>query len=82
METDLSEGVVRAFGLQSGLVDVKVCEVVGSYSGLEFVRSMKDRCYRALWRSAINFPAMLDPNAALPEGRVTRLSTAPSHFPV
>ncbi|GAC1452617.1 MAG: DUF3052 family protein [Gemmatimonadaceae bacterium] len=43
METDLSEAVVRAFGLESGLVDVKVCAVDDTWSGLKFVRRLKDR---------------------------------------
>jgi hypothetical protein len=43
VETDLSEGVVRSFGLESGLVDVKVCAVDHTWSGLKFVRRLKDR---------------------------------------
>ncbi|HMH86226.1 MAG TPA: DUF3052 domain-containing protein [Gemmatimonadaceae bacterium] len=43
VETDLTEGVVRAFGLESGLVDVKVCAVDDTWSGLKFVRRLKDR---------------------------------------
>jgi hypothetical protein len=41
--TDLTEGVVRTFGLESGLVDVKVCAVDQTWSGLKFVRRLKDR---------------------------------------
>jgi hypothetical protein len=41
--TDLTEGVVRTFGLESGLVDVKVCAVDDTWSGLKFVRRLKDR---------------------------------------
>jgi hypothetical protein len=41
--TDLTEGVVRTFGLESGLVDVKVCAVDDIWSGLKFVRRLKDR---------------------------------------
>lgn len=41
--TDLVEGVVRTFGLESGLVDVKVCAVDDTWSGLKFVRRLKDR---------------------------------------
>jgi hypothetical protein len=33
MDTDLSEEVVRAFGLESGLVDVKVCPDSSSSAG-------------------------------------------------
>jgi hypothetical protein len=41
--TDLNEGIVRTFGLQSGLVDVKVCAIDDTWSGLKFVRRLKDR---------------------------------------
>ncbi len=43
VDTDLTEGVVREFGLQSGLVDVKVCAIDDTWSGLKFVRRVKDR---------------------------------------
>jgi hypothetical protein len=41
--TDLTENVVREIGLASGLVDVKVCAVDATWSGLKFVRRVKDR---------------------------------------
>jgi len=41
--TDLTENVVRDFGLAQGLVDVKVCAVDATWSGLAFVRRVKDR---------------------------------------
>ena len=41
--TDLSDGVVREFGLAHGLVDVKVCAVDATWSGLAFVRRLRDR---------------------------------------
>ncbi|MFL5462415.1 MAG: DUF3052 domain-containing protein [Gemmatimonadaceae bacterium] len=41
--TDLSEGIVRTIGLELGLVDVKVCAVDETWSGLKFVRRLKDR---------------------------------------
>ena len=41
--TDLDENVVRAIGLDRGLVDVKVCAVTEVWSGLKFVRRLKDR---------------------------------------
>lgn len=41
--TDLTENVVRDFGLAQGLVDVKVCAVDGTWSGLAFVRRLRDR---------------------------------------
>ena len=43
VSTDLTEGVVRRIGLASGLVDVKVCAVTDIWSGLKFVRRLKDR---------------------------------------
>lgn len=41
--TELTENVVRDFGLANGLVDVKVCAVDDTWSGLKFVRRLKDR---------------------------------------
>jgi hypothetical protein len=41
--TDLSENLVRDIGLAAGLVDVKVCAVTEIWSGLKFVRRLKDR---------------------------------------
>ena len=41
--TDLDENVVRGIGLDAGLVDVKVCAVTEVWSGLKFVRRVKDR---------------------------------------
>jgi hypothetical protein len=41
--TDLDENVVRQLGLAAGLVDVKVCAVTEVWSGLKFVRRVKDR---------------------------------------
>ena len=41
--TDLTEDVVRRVGLAAGLVDVKVCAVDETWSGLKFVRRLKDR---------------------------------------
>ena len=41
--TDLDENVVRAIGLEAGLVDVKVCAVNDVWSGLKFVVRVKDR---------------------------------------
>jgi len=41
--TDLDENVVRGIGLDSGLVDVKVCAVSEVWSGLKFVIRLKDR---------------------------------------
>jgi len=41
--TDLTENIVRETGLAAGLVDVKVCAVTDVWSGLKFVRRLKDR---------------------------------------
>ena len=43
LTTDLSETIVREFGLASGLVDVKICAVDEVWSGLKFVYRLKDR---------------------------------------
>ncbi len=42
-QSDLSEAEVRAFGLDKGLVDVKVCAVDATWSALAFVRRLVDR---------------------------------------
>jgi Protein of unknown function (DUF3052) len=41
--SDLDENKVREIGLAAGLVDVKVCAVTDVWSGLKFVRRVKDR---------------------------------------
>jgi hypothetical protein len=41
--TDVTENIVREVGLAAGLVDVKVCAVTDVWSGLKFVRRLKDR---------------------------------------
>jgi len=41
--TNLNENVVRDIGLANRLVDVKVCAVDEVWSGLKFVRRLKDR---------------------------------------
>ena len=41
--TDLSENIVRDIGLAIGLVDVKVCAIDATWSGLKFVRRLRDR---------------------------------------
>jgi hypothetical protein len=43
VKTDLDENKVREIGLNAGLVDVKVCAVSDVWSGLKFVRRVKDR---------------------------------------
>ena len=41
--TDLSFDSVQKFGLAAGLVDVKICAVNDTWSGLKFVYRLKDR---------------------------------------
>lgn len=41
--TDLTDGAVREHGLAAGLVDVKVAAIDATWSGLKFVRRLKDR---------------------------------------
>jgi hypothetical protein len=41
--TELTENVVRDIGLRAGLVDVKVCAIDDTWSGLKFVRRLRDR---------------------------------------
>jgi hypothetical protein len=42
-QTDLTENVVRDIGLAAGLVDVKVCAIDETWSGLKFVIRIQDR---------------------------------------
>jgi len=41
--TDLTESIVRDLGLAEGVVDVKVCAIDEIWSGLAFVRRLRDR---------------------------------------
>jgi hypothetical protein len=43
VETDVNENLVRARGLDAGLVDNKVCAINGVWSGLRFVVRLADR---------------------------------------
>ena len=43
VETDLSDSVVREIGLDLKLVDNKTCAIDDTWSGLRFVRRVKDR---------------------------------------
>jgi hypothetical protein len=43
VRTDLDENVVREIGLAAGVVDVKVAAVDETWSGLKFVRRLRDR---------------------------------------
>lgn len=41
--TDLNENIIREIGLKEGMVDVKVCAIDDTWSGLKFVFRLKDR---------------------------------------
>jgi hypothetical protein len=41
--TDLTDNVVRAHGLATGLVDVKVAAIDATWSGMKFVVRLSDR---------------------------------------
>jgi hypothetical protein len=41
--TDLGDNVVREFGLDQGLVDVKIAAIDATWSGMKFVRRLRDR---------------------------------------
>ena len=41
--TDLDRDSVRAAGLRAGLVDVKICSIDATWSGLKFVYRLEDR---------------------------------------
>ena len=43
VETDVTEDVVRNIALKNGLVDIKVCAVDETWSGLKLVIPLKDR---------------------------------------
>jgi hypothetical protein len=43
VRTDLSDGIVRQFGLDHGQVDVKVAAIDATWSGLKFVTRLRDR---------------------------------------
>lgn len=47
LDTDLDGNLVRLIGLQHKLVDVKVCAVDQTWSGLKFVIRVEDRKIRA-----------------------------------
>jgi len=42
-KTDLNFNIVQRIGLDSGLVDVKICAIDDVWSGLKFVYRLKDR---------------------------------------
>lgn len=41
--TDITEDIIRNFAIKSGLVDIKVCAVDDTWSGLKLVIPVKDR---------------------------------------
>jgi len=43
VDTDLTEDVVRELALAAGVVDVKVCAIDATWSGLKLVIRLKDR---------------------------------------
>lgn len=43
MVSEVTETDVRSAGLEAGLVDVKICAVDDTWSGLKFVYRLKDR---------------------------------------
>ena len=43
LATDLTDDVVREVGLAAGVVDNKVCAITDVWSGLRFVRRLRDR---------------------------------------
>lgn len=43
LQADLAEADVRAAGLQAGLVDIKICAVDDTWSGLKFTYRRADR---------------------------------------
>jgi hypothetical protein len=43
ISTEVNERGVRESGLSAGLVDVKVCAITEVWSGLKFVRRLRDR---------------------------------------
>ena len=46
VETDLTFERVQRIGLDAGLVDVKICAINDTWSGLKFVYRLKDRASR------------------------------------
>src|SRR6267142_1211608 len=51
VKTDIDWNTVHFFGLEKGLVDVKVCAVSEIWSGLKFVIRLKDRPKMTVTRS-------------------------------
>ena len=43
IKTDVHENLIRSFALEIGLVDIKVCAVDETWSGLKLVIPLKDR---------------------------------------
>ena len=51
VQSELTENVIREFGLETGMVDNKVCAVSDVWSGLRFVVRLKDRPAHEVRRS-------------------------------
>jgi hypothetical protein len=47
IETDISEDVIRNYAIEIGLVDIKICAVDDTWSGLKLVIPFKDRDFSA-----------------------------------
>jgi hypothetical protein len=45
--TDITEEIIRNYALQIGMVDIKVCAVDDTWSGLKLVIPVKDRVFSA-----------------------------------
>ena len=43
IKTDLKRDIIREYGLEQGLVDVKIASIDQNWSGLKFVYRLKDR---------------------------------------
>ncbi|MGZ3751430.1 MAG: DUF3052 family protein [Mucilaginibacter sp.] len=43
VQTDITEEIIRNFAIKTGLVDIKVCAVDDTWSGLKLVIPVKDR---------------------------------------
>jgi hypothetical protein len=52
--TDLTENIIREFGLANGLVDVKVCAITEKWSGLKFVIILKNRSSHFMVNNKLN----------------------------
>jgi hypothetical protein len=56
VHTDVDENKIRAVGLSAGLVDVKVCAINETWSGLKFVKRVADRAKNGKAKAARQTP--------------------------